>query len=452
MDALKKYFDVAAKIYSSLLEKGQTNISSFLTKKDMHAQILYAASNFDVLNINDNFLGETLSEIAKDNYLNAFVYLVALDLESIKNDSLIRYIKLNRDKTCSLTNDQRILIYPTYNNLDHYYHGHEIFQTMFKNLYFLDSSIFCGHDFKISNYYIDDNNCDNSIDVIFVPYPFNPELKDELSKSGTCKERQEESIYDKVFIKRVENAIKHHKTRTGIPLILFSAEIMGSKSIDRRINELMIENKEIVAFLAPSFHQINGEKKINSSILFVNEDRRTLLFEIQKMRPADLKNLIEQVENGILSIAVVNIKFLGKILFIICRDYLTDIFRNIIKSVVPDFVVVQCYTPSFKEFEDVMRKDSSPNTFIVAGNSCSAAKKEIRQLMMFTYRNQKNNNKAVSVEEIYCCGNEGLCLKNENCNKTLKISIKDSDSNYTYPKKYILLEKEEDGFERIGNN
>lgn len=444
-------FDKAAAIFHALYEaNNQTEISMFFATTNFE-KLIYDARVYDLLSHGEKENEqEIISEIKNGTFYRAFVFLISIDLYcGAELDKLIKYVKLNRKAELnSLTKNKEVLIYPALCFSEHYYHGYEIFQTIFKNLYFVDISAFGQAEYRIENYYFEKiPNSEERIDICFIPYPFDKNIQQEIS-GGTVEERKELSVRDEVFIKRVKAFVNSKTEHDSTPTVIFAPEMVGSSLVDSELQKIIEKNKDIISVVAPSYHQLDKDNFIrNKSTLFITEDRTTRIASVTKYRPADVKGVNEKITSNLISLVVIHINGFGKVLFLICRDFLTETMKRIINTIVPDAIVVQCYSPTLRDFEDKIRQICELNNSVVIGNACSSYQlddERCHSVVIAGSRNKQRSGETFNVQRSdkeVCTDCISNCLYNENCNVLIHLSIETSDKQ---PLTYIKIDMESD--------
>ena len=444
MDEKKELFNFAATIFHLLFSSGETNVCKFIIKYGFE-KLGKDSSFVDIYNIKLDVI-KYKGEILNGDYLNSILFLLKLDNESADNAILIEYIKNQKRSNCSLCDGNDVLIFPTFHSLDHYYYGYENLSSIFNNLYFIDTSIFGNSEFIVNNFYFDFNQYENQLEVAFVPYPYDEKIHEE-AKNGLLLEKEGLESAQQLFIERIEKAIKRFTNPNNIPSLVFTPEIVGSRLLDEKIKLIARNNKALIGILCPSYHKRTGDKTFNEATLFVNEDRTSYPCAIRKFVQASISNTIEQINTDRINITIINVRNIGKVMFIICRDFLSDVFSKIAKMILPDFVVVQCFTPRLKHFDTDLRCICKYNSCVMIGNSCSAIKKSNfgDSILMYGFKNDCINKEDINV--IYsnkkidsgCIDN---CLNNKDCSIILRINVTES-TRVSHPTNILTIEKEE---------
>ena len=434
----KDLFNNGAIIFHHLYHRGQTEISKFLDKNRLD-EIIKNAQLFDILN-NDIDVIKYVEKINQNDLFDSIVYLIALDLKSNDNSILINYTKSKRDFGCSLSDNKDVMIFPTYSSVDHYYKGYECFQSLFHYLIFIDVSIFHNASFSIHNYYIDDIFSTNRINVAYIPYPIKDSVLQRNKNDLYVEEKISIDDSDKLFLKRVNNLLKG--LNENIPTIVFSPEMVGSNNVDLEIKKIARANKKIAAFIAPTYHKSLNGIFYNCGTIFINEDNETVKDMNKKYHPCQKEKM---VQGDLITINLIHIKGFGKIISVICRDFLTELYKEIIKLITAEVVIVQCYTGHLREFKSVAHQICEINNCVIIGNACSAfSSNESNQNIIVCASRTKfreNNNVMIQTSKKVVC-NECVagCDKNDNCNVLVELSINQDESNDYHPINYISAE------------
>lgn len=283
---------------------------------------------------------------------------------------------------------------------------------------------------EINNYYISEKQ--NEISVGYIPYP-RTKLTFEYSIDNHCfsKERLSLNDNDYSYIQQCRQLIKTEKID-----ILFGPEMNGSSSLDSEIRKLMyrshITDRPPLAILCPSYHNLNNNIKINSSTLYTKQNnsvsKQKVLKNTKSIMSGKNQNnrpIVEDIDDSKKMLNILHIKGLGKICFLICKDYIEDYIINLITILNIDIIIVQCYTNSIKRFEEKIKELYANNHIAIIGNSCSTEKEKIDRLI---YINSNGTIKSCK------CTNE---CNYSHCKLTKIIKIKLDNKN----KKYVTRTK-----------
>lgn len=435
----KKFFNTGAELFYKLFKAGQTLVSKFITKYKVE-NLIKEAADFDLLNtqIDLDFYEEN---IKKSNFGPSLVFLIKLDLLSASDAGLIEYIRENRMFNKNLSDSDAVYIYPSYNSIDHFYKGYDKFQTLFKNLVFIVVDIFGNTEFSFKNYYIDDVVADGRLNVVYLPYPVNDSITSRLS-DGFCAEKEQLDKSDKVYLSRLNCVLS--KLDLSVPIMFISSEMVGSRFLDLKIKEIISNNRNIVAYLCPSYHTIINKTKRNISTIYLIEE--FTLKQIQNFKFFPIEN--ETIVGDCAYINLIHIKGFGKVLTLICRDFLTDLYLKLIEMIIPDVIIVQCYTTHWREFINRINKIVELNNCVIACNSCSAfsEKEKEKSVQIIGYRERYDSQSPVCIKRAksVCDDCKKSCDENEKCNTVTELIIETYENDAHRPYQYIEADIKED--------
>lgn len=407
-----KLFNFAAQIYKELNKVNSSSIFQFLQTNGFD-NIIDKVSKFDESIVEEKWIDKIIKEINENNFENAILFLKFIDIEI--DDYVIETAKYNNGLLN--TNNDEILLYVSYHGIDHYNHAHENLNTFFENMYFIDLSSFSGICSKktIRNVYYDSSSklSIDSLKLVFLPYPFNEDLKH--NNDGICRNEQlinflynqdlkEKS--DQLFIDRF-NKYCNNEDFSLNNVLFFSPEMMGSPMIDSVIRKQLLANRDIIGYFCPSYHaRIDNNKIKNSAKLYTFQNRAIFDLEVIKHNRASSRGLVENISSDVgINLFVLHVKGFGKIMFLICKDFISKEYEKLIDSVMPELIVVQAYSTKFSTFKTAAQSICPNNSYVFIGNSCNAAKETnaVPRLMVIAKKNIGKDDVDTTFEDINVC-------------------------------------------------
>lgn len=421
-----KWYNFAAQIYKELNKVNSSLIFQFLQNNGFD-NIINKVSNFDFSIVDENWIKGIIKEINEKKFENAILFLKAIDIGV--NEDVIETVKYNNGLLNN--NCDELLVYVSYGHVDHYNHAHENLNTFFENIYFIGLSHFSGicSNNTIKNVYYDNSSKTklDSIKLVFLPYPYNEDLK--FNEDGYIRgEKLINFLYDKklkdksdsLFLNRFTNYCEKENFSLN-NVLFFSPEMMGSSKIDSFIYDKLKANRDIIGYFCPSYHERLDDNKIkNSAKLYTFQNRAVVPLELVKHNRASSEGLIENITGDFgINVFILHIKGFGKIMFLICKDFISDEYNKLIESIMPEIIVVQAYSTKFSPFITMARSICCNNSYVFIGNSCNAAKQEkaMPKLMIIAKKNTGKEDEETLVEFIDVCDAKSFseCCNKETC-------------------------------------
>lgn len=407
----KKYYVYGANIFHQLTKIGDTEV--FRVCANYGFQTLLA-TNYKICDVGDkfySFLIDGLKNGDQNTIVESIKYLISLD-NSISNDDLLLFSKqLIKESLCG--DDQPVLMFATNTIRKHYNHANENFAALFNNIYFVEK---INAPLSINNYYIDfdyDDNHERGVDIELVPYPINNNIKLENDGRKVYFNERKKDDYDDIFVHRINDLIISETT--SYPKIIVTPEIVGNEYIDEAIKSIADETNNTTCIVCPSYHHIKNGKRYNSSLVITNENRTNKKKRLYKYRGMDTRKdeLLEDIDSDSgINLIVINIIGFGRIVFVICRDFLTNDYRNIIRTICPEIVIIQTYTKEFSEFINKSVEYANDRCEIFMINACNAVQGLSECNYVFLEIGRANKRNANVLKNKYECN---LCK--EKCNQ-----------------------------------
>lgn len=458
-----KLFNFAARIYKELNRVNSSLIFQFL-QNNGYDNIVNKVPNFDLSVVSEEQINKIIEKIHQNYFEDSILFLKAIDIGI--DEDIIEAVKFKNGLLNN--NGDELLVYVSYGNLDHYNHAHENLNTFFDNMYFIDLSLFSGSisEKTINNIYYDNSSktITDSLKLVFLPYPYNEDLvhNDDGYNRGEKlinflydekkKEKSDHLFLDRFYkYCRKENFIQNN-------VLFFSPEMMGSPKIDLVIRDALLRNRDIVGFFCPSYHERLANNQIkNSAKLFTFQNRGFVELELIKHNRASSKGLVENITGDFgINLLILHVKGFGKIMFLICKDFISEEYNKLIDSIMPELIVVQAYSTKFSSFKTRNESICCNNSYVFIGNSCNAAKEEkaVPKLMIIAQKNIGKDDVETVTKEINVCDAKSFsdcCRKSEcyhafSCIKRKNIQLKNLNTEIKYikhPTTYIEITKEE---------
>lgn len=412
-----EYYDLTAKLLIKIIEYGSDEFKAFMDKT--YSLIVKSTESL-------NNLYYTLNEIindqnyitSEDNKLIVAIYLHKIN-EYSRQQSIINQTILNKKPLNNKLLDI-IEIYPTYSGIIRNNHESTNLFYYFNNLMIYYKSTNTLKNTKIINYYIPLTK--EEINIAFIPYPkSNIEFKNIIKNNiHYCYVDEKENLNDNdyEYIEKCKNTIINNNID-----ILFGPELNGSRLLDKKLKELLdplkFENRPFI-IACPSYHNFQNKLRYNTSTLYIREISSINKEKIYKNIYSTInQNKIEVTEDINLDkkqIPIFHIEGIGKLCFLICKDYISDYLIDFIKHLNIDIIIVQCHTEiTSPKFEGNMKTLALHKHITIIGNSCSTENKKNSKLL---YTLNKEN-----IDTLQC--NE-CNYQNSQCLKIIKISIEDN--------------------------
>lgn len=422
-----EYYDLAGEIVLKLNSIGNTTIKKWLSSKDFPV-INPAAGNlvsgdFDNLyRLSQN--AAVNNPVSEKDFAILFKYLLCLDYRSdsaeMRSVTLAaKAVPLNR------ANRDKIEIYFTYTEIDRANNVNEHYTYYCRNLMFYVKDKEIHKKIKLNNIYLNDYK--DKLYIGFAPYPYCGNLK-LINTAGAivAEERGSPDEYDKKYL----NAVKFLADKNCD--VIFGPEMHGSPYLDGKIQKIFTKSESRV-IICPSWHRNCQGKIINRAQVFYRQEGHGFETFLDKYVPAVLSNGEKEglTNDGefIYNYVILHANGLGRILFLICRDFLSEEIGKIIDDLNIDIVIVQCYTTDLTAFKSSANKIQNKRLIII-GNSCKAIKDSCEEAehvapvlySAYDYRHKKNGDPFLI--------SESKCIReceysHSGCPKILEVSVMD---------------------------
>ena len=439
-----KYYDLAGEIVLKLNSRGKSSVKSHLNqhfneyeqyiqknvKSEEDIERLYT----DAKNLNDIY-----KHALRYSGLKAFfLFLIAIDIESgnVASFDLDASVAIALNKT----NTDEIEVYLTYPGVDRDSKVNDEYTCLFKNLIYYVKGTKEYKKLKIKNVYLNLNK--NKIRIGFTPYPYSgEELFERVGKGLVGKSRDRLDKYDEKYIKACKALLEENNCD-----IIFGPEIHGSEVLDAELKNIMIGSC-CGGILGPSYHhRLNNGIVINQSTAYIRQHGHILSEKLDKFHKAifgngNVEGLTYEGDETEHQVILLHIRNIGRILLLICKDFLTNTFKELIKSLNVDIVLLQCYTPSLTEFESLGINEIYKRLVLV-GNSCSGGKNlrdddgdRIHPFFYCEYDYDHSRAATVTKVKTFKCKE---CKYENKCCKVLEIVVEEIDDKQRMITQVIL--------------
>lgn len=382
---LESLYNMTALLYYKFIESNENDSLSFLRK---NLTEIYEKSNecsYDYCGVEKYFT--SINKDIEDNNINidsdAFFYsdafkfkcFVFLNLmDNFSSNSVIKYLQDDGEDSCSSLNTQytnMIMIFPTYTGVSRYSNTSDRLASFFNHLVFFCSYPYDMKNYAIDNYYI--RNLMPDVKIAFVNFPYKENFF-EKNDGKIFKEDKKEKLdqADIEYIGCIEDLMERKEVD-----IIFGPEMHGSEKLNDILYTCCGQKKFRIIF-CPSCHTIKTGKRNNIAKLFISSSMHIYEKEVIKNYPATIGNakkgkyIVEDIEVENKKIVLVHINGIGRIAFLICKDYINLEIENIVKSLNVDVFIVQCFTKTLDVFKNKMKNHANLKSCSIIGNSKSA--------------------------------------------------------------------------------
>lgn len=371
-----RHYNLTAGLYLKLNSLGDTAVNVFFNRElqncrkrvygfvsdDSSLEVYYqrakALENTEPAELNGEKLKTVLEYLIAVDYLTSLTENEALDV--LGTDSALN--AMYRDK---------IEIYRTYEGIDRASSAYDNMASAFFNLMFFVKVNELHNRIKLKNYYI--SEAKDKLRIGFAPYKACSALnKVTMTADGDIiwEEREEFSEEDDKCFK----AYRYLTQEKGCDVV-FGPEMHGSRIFDGRLKTLA---RGIICLTCPAFHRREGDEVKNRSTLYINQENHPKTATVDKIVPASQRGTAEGLSPNLLqadaNVVILHIKGIGRVMFLICKDFITRDLNELIHKLNIDVVIVQSYTESVSEFRRYAN-ETMPKRVVLLGNSCNAAKK-----------------------------------------------------------------------------
>lgn len=408
-----KFYNLLARLYDEINDKiGKTEFKSIIfdqidDKVDTHKKsILYQQCENDI----------ECKNVNKDRASIYFKYMKLIDYETgtvCQNNSTISLDSPLNDDYIDV-----VEIYGTYNSIHHNRMSNDNFNCLFPHLVFFYKKKEFQKKYKLNNYYYDNDK--DEIIITYIPYPLYNQ-GDNITPSGkkfSCIKKESYTTNDELYLERINYALKNEESD-----LIFGPEIDGSELLNQKILNVVKEFKN--KFVScPSYHVLKGNEIYNLSTLICNNDIIPNIIEIYKNFPAEFtEGKKKENINGKYELTLLHIRKIGKILILICKDYITTDINCFIEELNIDIVIVIACTKKTEAFQSKIDSLRINKQYTIMGNSCSVFYEENEKGPVFIYSNKNKINTKK------CNFSKEDCLNIKDCMFSLRISSKQDKYN-----------------------
>lgn len=399
-----KYYDLVANLYIKIVENIGKTFFKGIINSNIDIVVLKTLYNLDKLY--NNCIKESCfyGDERKCRLYYSYIYLVDYFSIGICESFPEFQNPLNKQFI------DKIEIYPSFSSIGHDKMANDNFECFFTHLIFFFKGKKYQKNYLLHNYYV--LNKKEEIVISYVPYPLYDQkeyLFIEDNKITSLKNGHKINS-DDLYLKRINYAIKNYDSD-----ILFGPELDGSNYINEKVIEIAKDSKNNI-IITPSFHYSKNGFYYNSSMLVINYDLLPNITKIIKNYPAVFKNHHRENIVGNYELNVIHVKGIGKILILICKDFITKDIGEFIEVLNIDLTIVIACTAKVDVFKAKMNSLKNNNQYVIFGNSCSIVKNEENNVFMYTSTNLK---------ECYCkaCNSSPKkCNNNEHCIFSIRVS------------------------------
>lgn len=407
-----KYYNLLARLYDEVNDRiGKTEFKAIIFDHvddyiDTHGiNILYQQCQKDLESKN----------ISKGRSLIYFNYMKLVDYKTgfiYQDNSTLSIFESLNDEYADI-----VEIYGTYNSICHNKMANDNFNCLFPHLVFFYKKKAFQKKYKLNNYYYDNDK--DEIIITYVPYPLYNQFDNIIydNKKFLCIRKDANNFTDELYLKRVNYALKNMKSN-----IVFGPEIDGNEILDLKIIDI-VKNYNNVFAVCPSYHLLKNNMWYNVATLICNNDYLPNIIRIYKNFPATFIGKEKENINGKYELNLLHIKGIGKILILICKDFITKDIDFFIDELNVDIVIVIACSKKTKDFEAIINSLRNNRQYTIMGNSCSTFYKLRERGPIFIY-----SNKNEVIAKVCNCSQDD-CLNNKECMFSLHISTKYDEYN-----------------------
>lgn len=425
-----RHYDLAAGLYLKLNSLGETAVNVYLNRElqDCRKRVFQFVSDENSLEVYyrraENLTDKEPADFGDKELNAAFEYLTAVDFLTALTENEVLDV-LGTDSPLNSKHRDKIEIYRTYRGIDRASSSYDNIACAFFNLMIFFKANELHSRIKLRNYYISETK--DKLRIGFAPYKAcASENKVTKTVGGDIiwEEREEFSDDDDKCLKSYE----YLSGEKGCDVV-FGPEMHGSRRLDGRLKSVA---REIICLTCPSFHRREGDEVKNQSTFYINQENHRRTVTADKIVPASLRGTAEGLSPGPLkadsNIVILHIKGIGRVMFLICKDFITKDLNELIHKLNIDAVIVQSYTESLSAFRQYAN-DTMPKRVVILGNSCNASKKvkkgegtNVHPLICYNYNyNRGADGDAQCVTESECPLH---CEYSLSCCRVVEIKIK----------------------------
>ena len=359
-------FDNAAIVFSQLYKIGNTKVFSVVNEQgyqNLLSKVSKQKNEIIEQYENKHKINDLISRNKETKVvLEAIEYLISIDNSVVQED----YI--NDERICSALNSNIEIgfLFLSFSRIGHFIQHKENISTLFQNIFFIKQI----NDFPIEvvHYVYSANKVNEKARIIYLPLKKCYSSFNDFGDKVVYNERQLNCSESNDYVKKIKYCVDKYCSPNE-NICFFGPEIEGGSEIDVAIKEVL-NGKQYGFFCCPSKHKTAYSTTKNEACIFARVDHKTKTHVYSKSVPALSKTKFEKIECTEHHILIFSIANFGRLMFIICREALSDDYFHYIEQVNPDVIVIQSYTEKYSEFLKIMNQLAFQKRICILGNSC----------------------------------------------------------------------------------